>query len=66
MTKKRFFPVLLLTLVLALSLTPISAFADGVNYMQKVKGSVYAYRLQGRGYAAENGICNRGQLYRCL
>lgn len=37
MTKKRFFPVLLLTLVLALSLTPISAFADGVNYMQKVK-----------------------------
>ena len=37
MTKKRFFPALLLTLVLALSLTPISAFADGVNYMQKVK-----------------------------
>lgn len=35
--KKRFFPALLLTLVLALSLTPISAFADGVNYMQKVK-----------------------------
>lgn len=37
MAKKRFFPALLLTLVLALSLTPISAFADGVNYMQKVK-----------------------------
>ena len=37
MTKKRFFPALLLTLVLSLSLTPISAFADGVNYMQKVK-----------------------------
>ena len=36
MTKKRFFPALLLTLVLALSLTPISAFADGVNYLQKV------------------------------
>lgn len=37
MTKKRFFPALLLTLVLILSLTPISAFAGGVNYMQKVK-----------------------------
>ena len=34
MAKKRFFPALLLTLVLALSLTPISAFEDGVNYMQ--------------------------------
>lgn len=29
MAKKRFFPALLLTLVLALSLTPISAFAEG-------------------------------------
>ena len=28
MTKKSFFPALLLTLVLALSLTPLSAFAN--------------------------------------
>lgn len=35
--KEKVFPALLLTLVLSLSLTPISAFADGVNYMQKVK-----------------------------
>ena len=62
MAKKRFFPALLLTLVLALSLTPISAFADGVNYMQKVK---VAYTHIGYK-AGENGIRNRGQLYRCL
>lgn len=35
MTKKRFFPALLLTLVLALSLTPLSAFADSGPYAVK-------------------------------
>lgn len=32
MAKKRFFPALLLTLVLALSLTPLSAFAESGAY----------------------------------
>ena len=36
MEKKRGFPALLLALVLALTLAPISAFASGVNYLQKV------------------------------
>lgn len=35
MTKKRFFPALLLTLVLALSLTPLSAFAVSGSYTVK-------------------------------
>lgn len=35
MTKKRFFPALLLTLVLALSLTPLSAFAGSGAYAVK-------------------------------
>lgn len=35
MTKKRFFPALLLTLVLALSLAPLSAFADSGPYAVK-------------------------------
>lgn len=35
MTKKRFFPVLLLTLVLALSLAPLSAFAESGAYAVK-------------------------------
>lgn len=35
MAKKRFFPALLLTLVLALSLTPLSAFADSGPYAVK-------------------------------
>lgn len=35
MTKKRFFPALLLTLVLALSLTPLSAFAESGAYAVK-------------------------------
>lgn len=35
MTKKRFFPALLLTLVLILSLTPISAFAESGAYAVK-------------------------------
>lgn len=35
MTKKRFFPALLLTLVLALSLAPLSAFADSGSYAVK-------------------------------
>lgn len=35
MTKKRFFPALLLTLVLSLSLTPLSAFAESGSYAVK-------------------------------
>lgn len=35
MTKKRFFPALLLTLVLSLSLTPLSAFAESGAYAVK-------------------------------